>query len=134
MTDIAALPDALRDALPADVDLAQCEITTLGALAREHDIVYPIFYPPRRPPEDAPVVILPGYIADDGEAEVEYPEADTAEEAARSYVDEGSWDEDDETDWVDVSTRRVAYAYDPEAEDAVELIIDPDRHRVAIER
>lgn len=43
---------------------------------------------------DADAVVLPGWVADDGDAEIEYPDADSAAEAAQDYVDTGDWGED----------------------------------------
>lgn len=43
-----------------------------------------------------------GWMADDGNYEVEYPEADTGLEAARWYVADGDWGEDTCTSWVTV--------------------------------
>lgn len=43
-----------------------------------------------------------GWMADDGNCEVEYPEADSGLEAARGYVADGDWGEDTCTSWVTV--------------------------------
>jgi len=57
-------------------------------------------------------VILPGWWADDGQAAVHYPDAESAEDSAVDYVDGGSWGEGEEdratTMWVNVDVWRVA--------------------------
>jgi hypothetical protein len=51
------------------------------------------------------VIVLPGWVADDGNAEVEYPHAATGREAAEEYVADGDWGDDG--GYVDVSAWRV---------------------------
>jgi hypothetical protein len=53
-----------------------------------------------------------GYYADDGNAEVHYPDADSAGEAAQRYVDEGDWGESDTTRWVRVHVYRAHEQWD----------------------
>jgi len=53
-----------------------------------------------------PAVILPGFIADDGNAEVEYAQADTAAQAAQQYAEGGDWGSPRSTIWIEVSTWR----------------------------
>lgn len=45
-----------------------------------------------------------GWVADDGNAEVSYPAAESAESAAQDYVDGGDWGDTSETSWVTVYT------------------------------
>jgi len=51
------------------------------------------------------------WTADDGNVEVEY-DSDSGEEAAQLYVDEGSWGNSSETQWVKVYYWRVGYDED----------------------
>jgi hypothetical protein len=44
------------------------------------------------PADGAPVFLLDGYWADDGNCEVHFPDAESGEEAAQEYVDGGEWD------------------------------------------
>lgn len=54
-----------------------------------------------------PMVALPGYVADDGNAEVEYELADSGKEAAKEYVSDGDWGDDrSSSSWVTVYTWR----------------------------
>ena len=54
-----------------------------------------------------PMVAFAGWIADDGNAEVEYGYADSAEKAAKEYVSDGDWGDDtSSTSWVTVYTWR----------------------------
>lgn len=48
------------------------------------------------------VVVLDGWYADDGNAVVYYDWADSGQEAAQEYVDDGSWGDVDETTYVTV--------------------------------
>lgn len=57
---------------------------------------------------DGLAIVLPGWTADDGNAEVEYPAADDGDEAAREYVEDGDWGECESTDWIEVTAWRVA--------------------------
>lgn len=41
-------------------------------------------------------------VADDGNAEVEYPSCDTLNEAANEYVEDGDWGDQSSTNWIDV--------------------------------
>jgi hypothetical protein len=61
---------------------------------------------------DSGCVVLPGYRADDGHAEVDYSEMSSGREAADAYVASGDWsgdvDEDDQrTCYIHVHTWRV---------------------------
>jgi hypothetical protein len=68
-------------------------------------------------------------IADDGNAEVEYPEHDTPAAAARAYVEDGDWGEGDElaSYWVTIYVWRRWSLGD--------LVVDEDReaHTIAVE-
>lgn len=94
-----------------------------------------------------PMVALPGYVADDGNADVEYEYVDSGREAAEEYVAGGDWGDRDSTSWVTVYTWRcglraeVAECASDTPEVGVELqplIVvegktDRDSHKVAIE-
>ncbi len=72
---------------------------------------------------------ITGYIADDGNCEVEYPEC-TAEEAAEEYVSSGDWGERAKTDWINVHTWPIGMTKQ-EAEEAGlwethQIELDPD--------
>jgi hypothetical protein len=95
---------------------------------------------------DGLAIVLPGWIADDGNAEVEYPYADSADEAAREYAADGDWGDSDSTIWIGVYAWRVALVlrrcddddYDPPAPGATapyleEVQVDRERHTVEIE-
>lgn len=57
---------------------------------------------------DGLAVVLPGWVADDGNCAVEYPDAGDGGEAANEYVADGDWGECESTGWIDVWTWRVA--------------------------
>lgn len=120
----STIPTALHDALPADTDLSRCTITTYGELS-DVDGAY------STPADDAVVVIMPGWIADDGNAEVEYPEAESGDEAAEEYVDSGDWGEVETTSWITVRAWRVGYLIDADG-DVVEVTIDRDSHTITL--
>lgn len=127
------IPSILRDNLPADTDLDACTITTYGALSAEHRVDFDGYYYMGDIPDSAPVVMLPGWSADDGNARVEYPDAETGEQAAQDYVDEGDWGQSNETSWVSVSAWRTGYVLsDAEAEEVLCLQIDLMRHTTEI--
>lgn len=52
-------------------------------------------------------VVLDGWIADDGNREVEYPYASSGRGAAEEYVSDGTWGDDDTTQWVTVWAWRI---------------------------
>lgn len=63
-----------------------------------------------------PAIVLPGWRADDGNAEVEYPAARSGREAAEEYVADGDWNEVTETCWIRVASWRAGlYLEDGEA-------------------
>jgi hypothetical protein len=82
---------------------------------------------------DDGAVWLPGYWADDGNAEILYETAATGREAAREYVDGGDWGDGSETFAVEVSTWRAGFRVEDgelvecRGEDDSHLILqDPD--------
>lgn len=117
------IPPELEDALPSDTDLSRCTITTYGALDRVSGNY-------SAPADDAIVVILPGWVADDGNAPIEFPEAESGDEAAQEYVDSGEWGEIEETHWFTVHSWRVGYMLDDG--DVVKVSIDRDRHHITV--
>lgn len=77
-------------------------------------------------------VVLDGWMADDGNAEVYYPHAESGRDAAQDYVDGGDWGENDATHWVTVNVWRTAIGIDDgeivescHEEDTVTVAIDP---------
>lgn len=123
------LPTAFVASLPRGVDLDDCEITTYANLIADYDVDT---YPSAVVDDDAPALVLPGWCADDGNAEIYYPLADTAEEAAQEYVDTGDWGDVTNTDWVAVYAWRTAIVLCDDGE-TVDLILGRDRHTVEIE-
>lgn len=76
-------------------------------------------------------VVLPGWLADDGNAEVEI-EAASGREAAETYVADGDWgDDDSETSWVRVRAWQVGLGM--EGSDLYEYEIGSALHTVAID-
>jgi hypothetical protein len=65
-----------------------------------------------------------GYYADDGNAEVHYPDATSAREAARQYVDDGDWGESDTTMWVHVHVWPAGG--DADDSERIRIEIEPD--------
>src|SRR5690606_16969532 len=102
MMHAAPCADLLK-ALPHGVSVEDCTITTVGTLVAEYDIDIDIA-------GDAPALLLPSWFADDGNAEIYIPDADSGECAARQYVEGGDWGERRRTDWVDVWAWRRALA------------------------
>jgi len=80
---------------------------TLGDIAAQHELEYRA---------DDNLLILPGFVADDGNAEVEYRDADTATEAANEYVDDGDWGDGDESFAVTVWVWRTAATIDDDGQ------------------
>lgn len=128
------LDQRVIDELPADTDLDACEITTYGALGASGRAGRCVYSPADVDLVDdgAAVVILPGFVADDGNAEVEYPDAKTGEAAAQQYVSDGDWGEVESTCWIKVWAWRVGYALDEDG-DPVTLRIDRDCHTVTLD-
>lgn len=69
------------------------------------------------------------WVADDGNAEVEYDYVDTRREAAEEYVSDGDWGECESTHWVTVYTWPRYRVDDVEVDD----LDDRESHTVAIE-
>src|SRR5690606_5491773 len=109
----------------------RCTITTLAELAAEHDVVVRVAG--RSIPDSSTVVVLPGYYATDGNAEVEYRAAKSAKEAAREYVESGDWGERDKTIWIDVTAYRRGFVVVGDDDEVVEIRIDEKRHTITLD-
>lgn len=83
---------------------------------------------------DTPAVLLPGYRADDGNAEVVYVDAASGEEAAQEYVDTGEWgdDRERETIWIRVETWRAGLAVDEDG-DVIEVRAEEESHEIELD-
>lgn len=120
-----AIPEALANHLPSDIDLARCELTTYAELCKAHDVREDYLGDIS---DDAVVVILPGWSADDGNCAVEYPEIDDRNTAAQKYVDDGDWGEGPAH--ISVCTWRTAYALG-EDDELVEMKLDRESQTVS---
>jgi len=78
------------------------------------------------------IVVLPGWWADDGNADIEFGDADSGEEAAQEYVDDGDWGEITETCWIQVWAWRQGLALDDEGE-VVDVMIGREQHMIEID-
>ena len=79
------------------------------------------------------LLYLGGWVADDGNCEVEYPHADSGREAAKDYVSDGDWgDSDGETIAIEVMAWRPALRVDDDG-DLTDERADEDSHLVTIE-
>lgn len=80
-------------------------------------------------------VVLPGWKADDGNCPVDYPDAESGEEAAAEYVESGDWGERDQTDWVDICAWQEALLLVREGDDyALDVVrVNDDEHTVTLE-
>src|SRR5690606_20757109 len=108
---IPAIPAELIEALPRGFEPDDCTVTTVAELGSEYDI--DIVDDIDAVIGAAPALVLPGWYADDGNAEIHIPDADSGEDAARQYVEGGDWgDERNRTDWVDVWAWRRALVLD----------------------
>lgn len=125
------IPTNLVETLPYGVAIEHCTITTGAALAAEHE-VEATHYTRDEIKEFATVVVLPGYYATDGQIELEYRDAESAEAAAREYVESDDWGERDKTYWIDVTAYRKALGVG-EDDDVVEIRIDEERHTITLE-
>ena len=125
--NIENVPTNLIDELPSDIKLEDCIITTFGKL-REREITY-AFYPRPDIDNNAIVVILPGWNADDGNWEEHY-QTDSGEEAAQEYADDGDWGEVNKTIWIKIDAWQTGYVLDDD--EIVELVIDRESHRIEI--
>lgn len=68
------------------------------------------------------------YLCNDGNAELEI-EADSAEDAAQEYVDDGSWGEEPKTSWVGVYVREIK----GKDEDGEPILGEEERHTIEVE-
>lgn len=127
MTNIV-IPETLRQSLPHDFDVERATVTTYGALSKAHDVSG---YEGMKIADDAVVVLAPGFTADDGNCDVDYSDAETAEAAALEYVNTGEWGEIESAMQVEVKTWRVAYTLDVDNV-PVKLGIDRRVHTVEI--
>jgi hypothetical protein len=67
------------------------------------------------------------YQCDDGNAEIEI-EADSAQDAAQEYVDDGDWGDDAKTFWVDVHVSPLDAAGEPDEDrhECITVTVNPD--------
>lgn len=77
-------------------------------------------------------VILPGWRADDGEAEVEYPAAPSGREAAEEYVGDGSWGEPESTIWIRVRAWQTCLTLTDDGE-VIEERANGEEHTIAVD-
>jgi len=77
-------------------------------------------------------LVLPGWVADDGNAEVYYPHAESGAEAAQEYIDGGDWGDPESTEWVTVHTWQVVVALSASGE-YVTGTFGRESHMVAVE-
>ncbi|WP_146152102.1 hypothetical protein [Ahniella affigens] len=78
-------------------------------------------------------VVLPGWVADDGNAEVEYEDAKSGREAAEEYVSDGDWGNDrSKTTWVKVCVWRRAFDVSQLCE-VINERDEEDQHKIEIE-
>lgn len=73
-------------------------------------------------------VVEVGYYADDGNAEVYYPKAESGAQAAQEYVDTGDWGESEGTTRIRIHTWRMGSDADGER-----VKIDEETHLIAID-
>lgn len=78
------------------------------------------------------LLYLGGWVADDGNCEVEYPRAETGREAATEYASDGDWGAGDETVAVEVMAWRPALRVDSDG-DLVDEHANHDGHLITIE-
>lgn len=123
------VPAALAAELPRGTDLSKCVITTYGELYADHDISGDEH---ADIDDDAIVIVVPGYTADDGNAEMYYPAAHSAQDAAQSYTDEGDFVSVEATQWNTVYAWQTGYVLCEDGESA-KLTIGRDRYTSVIE-
>ena len=75
-------------------------------------------------------IVLPGWTADDGNAEVRYPGAESGEEVAQEYVDDGDWNVAG-TKWIRIQTWRRGLVLDTDG-DIIEIVAHHDSHLIEI--
>lgn len=86
------------------------------------------------PAEGAPVFLVPGWMADDGNCEVHYPDAESGREAAQEYVDGGDWGDRSATFWITVHAWQECRSVNAQGEmitghyarDSHTIAVDPD--------
>jgi len=82
---------------------------------------------------EAPVTLEDGFVACAGEGvEEEFPEMDTAREAAEEYVETGDWNDVEETFWVDVRVWKKGTVVDEDGEETT-LRINQESFSIAVE-
>lgn len=122
------IPQVLLESLPENVTLDECKIKTLESLWDEHYDVTS-----NDAPDDALVVVLPGWTADDGNCEVEYRKIASRRKAAEKYVADGDWgDRESTTTWITVCTWREGLAIDVDG-DVTEVTFDRERVKVKVD-
>ena len=119
------IPQELKNQIPNHLDLEKSEVTTFGCVSSVDYFVGDV-------DDNAVVVIAPGWSADDGNAKMEYPGAESGDEAAQNYVDEGGWNDVDKTIWINVRTWRTGYVLDSNG-DLVEIEIESVAHKVELD-
>lgn len=81
------------------------------------------------PSENA--VMLPGWVADDGNCEVEFPDAESGEAAAQEYVEGGDWGSDEnKTFWIGVCAWRKGFTVEDGEVEEVET--DSEAHTIEV--
>lgn len=80
---------------------------------------------------DGDAIIRPGYYADDGNAILYYPDAETGDEAAETYVEDGDWGEPESTEWIHVRAWRAGYRIEDGALEEIE--IDDETYSIEID-
>lgn len=81
------------------------------------------------------VIVLPGWYADDGNAAIECPTAETGAEAAQEYVDSGDWrwdDDEPKTMWIHVNAWQRGLGVDENGE-VVEVEANQESHTIALD-
>lgn len=120
---MTTIPAELIKVLPKGISIDDCTVTTVAELGSEYDIDTAVI-------GAAPAILLPGWFANDGNAEIHIPDADSGEDAAWQYVEDGEWGERTRTDWIDVWAWRRAYALDDG--EVVTLALDRECHTIEL--
>jgi len=123
-TTTPSIPRQIREFLSRDA-FADCQICRFADLSNTN-------YGGPYIRKGSCVVILPGWVADDGNAAVAYRDIDTSEAAAHDYVDTGEWGDVTRTLWLTIYTWRQGYVLDTDGE-LVELEIDHESHTIELE-
>lgn len=74
-----------------------------------------------------------GWYADDGNAEVHYPSAETGRAAAQEYVDDGDWSDGPEAWVIMVHVWRRGWMWDDDENEVVEVRLDEDSHDITLQ-